>query len=111
LTIKYKQVDLSSSEKESLDEEFSKYINYFDLKNKGWQYVRQLLIEGELFFELIIHKDYAHEGVLGIINLPSELIDPVYNNIQNLMVKVSFTRSLSLILQSRIKLREQNLYR
>jgi len=87
LTIKYKQVDLSSSEKESLDEEFSKYINYFDLKNKGWQYVRQLLIEGELFFELIIHKDYAHEGVLGIINLPSELIDPVYNNIQNLMVK------------------------
>lgn len=87
LTIKYRQIDLSSSEKESLDEEFAKYINYFDLKNKGWQYVRQLLVEGELFFELIIHKDYTHEGVLGVINLPSELIDPVYNNIQNLMVK------------------------
>jgi len=87
LTIKYKQIDLSSSEKESIDEEFAKYTNYFDLKNKGWQHFRQLLVEGELFFELIIHKDYAHEGVLGVINLPSELIDPVYNNIQNLMVK------------------------
>jgi len=87
LTIKYKQIDLSSSEKQDLDEEFSRYANYFDLKNKGWQYFRQLLIEGELFFELIIHKDYLEEGVLGVINLPSELIDPVYNNIQNLMVK------------------------
>jgi hypothetical protein len=87
LTIKYKQIDLSSSEKQSIDEEFAKFINYFDLKNKGWQHFRQLLVEGELFFELIIHKDYTHEGVLGVINLPSELIDPVYNNIQNLMVK------------------------
>jgi hypothetical protein len=87
LTIKYKQIDLSSSEKQDLDEEFSRYANYFDLKNKGWQYFRQLLIEGELFFELIVHKDYLEEGVLGVINLPSELIDPVYNNIQNLMVK------------------------
>lgn len=87
LVIKYKQVDLTSSEKQDIDEEFNKYINYFDLKNKGWQYFRQLLVEGEIFFELIIHREYTHEGVLGIINLPNELIDPVYANIQNLMVK------------------------
>ncbi len=87
LVIKYKQVDLTASEKQDIDEEFNKYINYFDLKNKGWQYFRQLLVEGEIFFELIIHKDYTQEGVLGIINLPNELIDPVYANIQNLMVK------------------------
>lgn len=87
LNIKYRNVDLSSSEKQNIDEEFNKYVNYFDLKNKGWQYFRQLLVEGEVFFELIIHKDYTNEGVLGIINLPSELIDPVYGNIQNLMVK------------------------
>ena len=34
-----------------------------------------------------IHKDHVAEGVLGAINLPAELIDPVYNNIQNMMVK------------------------
>ena len=87
VTIKYKNVDLTGTDKNMLDEEFSKFVNYFDLKNRGWQYFRQFLIEGELFFELIIHKDYINDGVLGVINLPSELIDPVYNNIQNMMVK------------------------
>lgn len=87
LKIKYINTDLSSTNKETLDEEFSKFVNYFDFKNRGWQYFRQLLIEGELFYELIIHKDYVDEGVLGVINLPAELIDPVYNNIQNLMIK------------------------
>lgn len=87
LVVKYRNVDLSSKDKTLLDEEFSKFADYFDFKNKGWQYFRQLLIEGELYFELIIHKDHIHEGVLGAINLPSELIDPVYNNIQNMMVR------------------------
>jgi hypothetical protein len=83
----YRNTDLTSKDKGLIDEEFSKYINYFDFQNKGWQYFRQFLIEGELFFEVIIHKDYVSEGVLGILNLPCELIDPVYNNIQNMMVK------------------------
>ena len=87
VNVKYRNVDLSSGDKGTLDEEFLKFSDYFDFKNKGWQYFRQLLIEGELFFELIIHKDYIQEGVLGAINLPAELIDPVYNNIQNMMVR------------------------
>ena len=87
LFIKYKNLDLSGDDKQIIDEEFSKFANYFDLKNRGWQYFRQFLIEGEVFFELIIHKDYVDEGVLGVINLPAELIDPVYNNIQNMLVK------------------------
>lgn len=85
--ILYRNTDLTSKDKGLVDDEFSKYINYFDFQNKGWQYFRQFLIEGELFFEVIIHKDYVSEGVLGILNLPCELIDPVYNNIQNMMVK------------------------
>jgi hypothetical protein len=87
LNIKYHDIELNTDSKIALDKEFSKFGEYFDLKNKGWQYFRQLMVEGELFFELIIHKDYIDEGVLGVINLPCELIDPVYNNIQNMMVK------------------------
>ena len=87
VNLKYKNLDISGNDKQIIDDEFSKFANYFDFKNRGWQYFRQFLIEGELFFELIIHKDHVAEGVLGAINLPAELIDPVYNNIQNMMVK------------------------
>jgi hypothetical protein len=87
VNISFKNIDLSLRDRETVETEFQKYIEFFDFKNRGWQYFRQLLIEGEVFFELIIHEDYTNEGVLGVINLPSELIDPVYNNIQNMIVK------------------------
>jgi len=82
-----KNIDLTVDEKAVLDDEFHKYVEYYDLKNKGWQYFRQLLVEGEVFFEQIIHEGYVDDGVLGVINLPSEIIDPVYNNIQNMLIK------------------------
>lgn len=87
VNITLKNVDLTLRDRDIIETEFQKYIEFFDFKNRGWQYFRQLLIEGEVFFELIIHEDYTNEGVLGVINLPSELIDPVYNNIQNMIVK------------------------
>ena len=83
----FDNIDLSVDEKNEIDEEFSKFTDYFDLKNKGWQFFRQLLVEGEVFFELIVHENYTKEGILGLINVPSEIIDPVYNNIQNMLVK------------------------
>jgi len=83
----FDNIDLSVDEKGDIEAEFSKFIDFFDLKTKGWQYFRQLLVEGEVFFELILHEDYTKEGALGIVNIPSEIIDPVYNNIQNLITK------------------------
>tara|TARA_R100000008_G_scaffold86892_1_gene82511 strand:+ start:8240 stop:10030 length:1791 start_codon:yes stop_codon:yes gene_type:complete len=85
--LQLKNTDLTIAEKKELDDEFDKYITYYDLKNRGWEYFRQLLVEGEVFFELIIHEGYVDDGVLGVINLPAEIIDPVYNNIQNMLVK------------------------
>jgi len=85
--LQLKDIDLTVDEKEELDKQFHRYIEYYDLKNRGWTYFRQLLVEGELFFEQIIHEGYVKDGVLGVINLPSEIIDPVYNNIQNMLVK------------------------
>ena len=72
---------------EQLQLEFQKYVQFFDLENKGWTYFRDLLVEGELFFEHIIHKDYTDQGILGVIRVPTELADPVYNNVMNMMVK------------------------
>lgn len=83
----FKDADLESIKREEIQDEFKKYMLYYDFHNNGWQYFRQFLIEGELFFEQIIHEDYTNEGVLGVVNLPSDLIDPVYSNIQNMIVK------------------------
>ena len=85
--LQLKDIDLTVEEKEELDKQFHRYVEYYDLKNRGWQYFRQLMVEGEVFFEQIIHEGYVKDGVLGVINLPAEIIDPVYNNIQNMLVK------------------------
>ena len=83
----YENIDLTVDEKTDIDEEFSKFIDFFELKHKGWQYFRQLLVEGEVFFEMILHDDYVKEGVLGLINIPAEIVEPVYNNFKNMLVK------------------------
>ena len=82
-----REIDLKDAEKQILLNEFNKYLQFFDLEHRGWEYFRQLLVEGEIYWEHIIHKDHTDEGILGVIQVPTELIDPVYSNIQNIMVK------------------------
>jgi hypothetical protein len=87
VVLKFKNTKLDSDTKQDIQDEWNKFIEHFDLHNNGWQYYRQFMVEGELFFELIIHEDYTNEGVLGIVNIPADLIDPVYSNVQNMLVK------------------------
>jgi hypothetical protein len=67
--------------REELDREFDRYISYFDFLNEGERYGRQFLVTGELFFEHVIHMDYIEDGILGVVQIPQELIDPVYTNL------------------------------
>lgn len=87
LNLKYRNINLSDFQKQTLEKEFYKYTNFFDFEHKGWSYFRQLLVEGEVYWEHIVHKDYVEEGILGVIQVPTELIDPVFSNVQNVMVK------------------------
>lgn len=87
VTINFINDSLKSEEKTKIQDEFNKFIYFFDLKNKGWRYFRQLLTEGELFFENIIHEDYTKQGILAVQNLPADNIDPIYSNIQNMLIK------------------------
>jgi hypothetical protein len=66
-----------------ITKEFEHYVSVFGLKNKGWEYFRQFFIEGELFFENVISDKNPELGVLGVVNVPTELIEPVYFNVQN----------------------------
>jgi len=80
-------VDLEIDDQETLEKEFQKYVNYFDLQNRGWDYFRSLLTDGEVYFEHIVHKQYEEEGILGVVTIPTEFIDPIFGNVQNMMVK------------------------
>lgn len=87
--VKLKFVDtaISEEQKNKVRKEFKKFIGYFDLENKGWEYVRQLLVDAEIYFEHIVHKKYPKEGILGIVMIPSDIIDPIFENVQNMVAK------------------------
>lgn len=70
-----------------LHKEWSTFIQIFDLENKGWELFRQLLVEGEIYIENLIHKEKKHLGIIGALSIPPDLINPVYHNVQNELLK------------------------
>jgi len=79
--------DYTKEIKDNIEKEFKKFITVFDLEDRGWEYFRNFLIDGELFFENIIDEKRKELGIVGVISLPAELINPVYQNVQNELVK------------------------
>ncbi len=84
----------SKEVKNTIEKEFKRFIEVFDLENKGWEHFRQFLIDGELFFENIVEANHPEYGIIGIVSVPTELINPVYNNVQNENVKGYLLRKL-----------------
>jgi len=68
---------------QEIQKEWEKFIDLYELKDKGWGYVRQLVIDGELFFENVISEAHPEYGIVGVVSIPSELINPFYKNLQN----------------------------
>jgi hypothetical protein len=88
LKLKYSQFSkLDASQRSEIEKEFYKFINIYELETKGWVYCRRLLTESELFFENIVHEEKRELGIIGVITIPSELINPVYDNIQNNIIQ------------------------
>jgi hypothetical protein len=87
IRLRFIDTDLSETQKSKLKKEFRKYVSYFDLENNGWEYVRQLLVDAEIYFEHIIHKKHPTEGILGVVMIPSDIVDPIYENVQNMLIK------------------------
>lgn len=85
--LRFHDTDISDVQKEEIQKEFYRYVNLFELGNRGWEYFRHLMVDAEIYFEHIIHKDYPDEGILGVVSIPPELVDPVFGNVQNLLVK------------------------
>lgn len=71
----------------TLEEEFKKFIQIFNFEDEGWIIGRKLLTEGEVYYEHIISEEHPELGILGVLPLPSELIEPTYDNVQNYNIK------------------------
>ena len=78
---------LQTEEKAEIEKEFYKFISIFDLEHKGPKYCRQYLVEGELFFENIVHSKLQNYGIIGALAVPGELINPIYDNLQNNLIE------------------------
>ena len=86
-TVEFRDTDLTEAAKTELTKEFDKLVKFFDFENKGWEYFRSILVDSEVYFEHIIHEEHPDQGILGILLVPTELIDPIYDNVQNTLIK------------------------
>ena len=105
----FRNTELDGDDQVKIQEEFEKYIDYFNLERRGFEYFRQLLVEGEVFFEHIIHKNYTDDGILGVVHLPTDLVDAVYDNIQNMLIKGFILRKPVFDLKKPTKLEKMEL--
>lgn len=86
------QGDYNEEVKLVLEDEFKSFIKIFDLKNKGWGYMWDLLIEGEKFWENIVSLSKPELGVVGITQLEAGRLDPIYSDKINELIDVYVLR-------------------
>lgn len=87
VNVDFNNSELTESAKKELTKEFDKLIRFYDFENKGWEFYRSLLVDAEVYFEHIIHEEHPEKGILGVVLVPTELIDPIYDNVQNTLIK------------------------
>ncbi len=73
--------------KKELLKNFNHIVELFNLDNRGWEYFRTLLIDAEVFFENVINEDKKEAGVISVVQIPTEHINPIFDNVQNMIIK------------------------
>jgi len=73
--------------REEIQKEWKKFVDLFEFKERGWSWAHQLLIDGEVFFENVISEEHPEYGIIGVLNIPAEIINPFYHNVQNDLIE------------------------
>lgn len=88
---KYAYLKVNENKDEVIVKELQKNFNHivelFNIENKGFEYFRAILIDAELFFENVINEKKKEAGIIGIVQIPTEHINPIYDNVQNMLIK------------------------
>lgn len=78
--------------KEAIKDEFYKFLEIFSLESKGWDYMKDFLIEGELFFENIVSIQKPELGIVGLTKIGTDRVDPFYSDIDNELIELYVLR-------------------
>lgn len=81
---------LSDFQKDILQNEFTKFIGHFDLKENGYNIVKRFLVEGELAWENVINQKYPDMGIIGVRFLPAEYYETLVDTMTGMPVGIVF---------------------
>lgn len=81
---------LDAFQKEILQNEFKKYIGYFNLRDNGYNIIKRFLTEGELAWENVINPKYPDMGIIGVKFLPAEYYETLIDTATNKPVGIAF---------------------
>jgi hypothetical protein len=74
---------LKDEQKESVQDEFEKFISLYDFENNGFEYFRSLVVDGEISFENVISEKKPEQGIINVKRIMPEsyelLVDLCYN--------------------------------
>lgn len=73
--------------KKELAKNFNHIMELVNLENKGWEYCRSLMIDAEVYFENVINENQKDKGIIGLVQIPTEHINPIFDNVQNMIIK------------------------
>ena len=60
LKLKFVNTKFNINIENQLRDEFRKFIKHYEMDTNGWSYFRSLLVDGEVFFEHIIHAQFEY---------------------------------------------------
>lgn len=95
---KYKDRKITIDTENILRDEWQEYISIFDFPNKGKKYCEDWIVDGELFLEYIVNDDVdknLEAGILGVLQLPSELMEVLYMDKYNEIVGMFIGRDIT----------------
>lgn len=78
--------DYNDEIKTLIEKEFQSFLNVFKFKEKGWQYAKDWIIEGELFFENLVSAKKPELGIIGVRRIAAERCDPLYYDLDNELI-------------------------
>jgi hypothetical protein len=85
--------DHNSEVQSLIEDEFYKFIEIYKFQEKGNKYIREWLVEGELFFENIISLKKPELGIIGVTKIASDRCDPLYYDLDNELIDCFLLRA------------------